>query len=165
MSEIIHDCTVSALIEQHIFKAYDYGCQWHHEPKAIYDTIKKLVPHDECPICLEKLEDKGKYGHCGTYSEPLIKCGHWMHVSCQIDQNPNRHKCPICRVRLFNKHKLSIILEIRKILCGYPLYVQFKASNGLINAMKGFDMKISDNDIINDKLLEDLFIEDKKIEW
>jgi hypothetical protein len=94
-------CFASTVIEETIFERLI---------NPIGDN--SLVPDGDCPICLEHLTDKpsGKCC-CGGYSKSLKKCGHWLHVYCQIDRNPKLHICPLCRTVLIKGEDLYPILQ------------------------------------------------------
>lgn len=77
-----HNCLQSTLIE-----AFTFGTR---------DGM--VLPDEECPICLGKLSEKSDLSCCGGYAKPLIVCGHWAHVGCQIDRNPEPMKCTVCGV-------------------------------------------------------------------
>lgn len=81
-------CTLASSLERIIFRYRDITSE-------IPDDIK----NENCPICIGKLGEKPLFKHCcGGYAKQLRKCGHWVHVSCQIDNNKlNRHTCSICR--------------------------------------------------------------------
>ena len=56
---------------------------------------------ENCPICQDKLSEDSCYGcKCSPYASRLI-CGHYAHVSCQIDYNPDVSRCSVCRKNLF----------------------------------------------------------------
>ena len=85
----LHNCVQSTMIEVFIFGG----------------KSPEEIPNEDCPICLEPLNSKNpkpQYGcSCGYYPKKLKKCSHWMHVSCQIDKNPNWKECPICKQSVF----------------------------------------------------------------
>ena len=150
----IHDCLLSTRLEYLLFKT---------------EVIKS---DDECPICLSSLSEKGSYGCCGTYAKQLKKCGHAMHVSCLIDENQNRHICPICRAKLFNPKKLENGIKIRKLLSALPFRLQSMVEkNGLRRSlMKNPENKL--RGVLDDKFismfdseLEQLQELDRNLEW
>ncbi len=84
----VYNCAASALIEAFFFR----------HPKDTAPT-----PDEDCPICLENLRKDGSIGCCGTYAKQLL-CGHFVHVSCQIDYNSNYSECSVCRKDLNKKY-------------------------------------------------------------
>ena len=94
----IHNCLLSTMVEIVLFG------------KNNSINNKDKVPDDDCSICLEKLTKPSSSGCCGTYSRQLL-CGHWVHVSCMIDRNPDRHRCPLCRKELVDKKWLDSKIE------------------------------------------------------
>lgn len=54
------------------------------------------IPDEACPICLCPLRETSTASCCGGYARKL-KCGHFVHVSCQIDRNPDMLRCSVCR--------------------------------------------------------------------
>lgn len=88
----IHSCTISTFVEAIIFT---------------HDKI--TIPDEDCPICIVPLKEKSPYGcQCGSYAKRLT-CGHWVHVSCQIDRNPDRSNCPICRADVYKLGREQIL--------------------------------------------------------
>jgi hypothetical protein len=94
------DCILSSKIESHLFRPFL------DEKQLGFDT-----PKEDCPICLESLSTAAKLGNpcCGTYAR-MLYCGHWVHVSCQINRNKDRTRCSICRA-LFCPNMELIILR------------------------------------------------------
>ena len=83
MSQKRYNCFQSTMIEAFIF-----------------DKVDEL-PDENCPICQDKLSENSSYGcKCSPYAKRLI-CGHYVHVSCQIDYNPDAGRCSVCRTNLF----------------------------------------------------------------
>ena len=100
----VHNCVLSMVIETLLF-----------EPINSISN-KDLVPDDKCPICLKHLSEMSNFGCCGRYSKKLKKCPHWVHVSCQINNNVNcRHFCSICKKILINKNDLDNGIKKYKI--------------------------------------------------
>ena len=60
----------------------------------------------DCPICLERLDDK----------YPLLNCGHWVHHKCVIESG--KSECPMCRAGVtFNrdlKKEMNKKIKIKK---------------------------------------------------
>jgi hypothetical protein len=97
MSQRKYNCFQSTIIEAFIFE----DCN--------------ELPDENCPICQDKLSQDSSYGcACSPYARRLI-CGHYAHVSCQIDYNPNVNKCSICRVDLFKLRDEKIKKQQKKI--------------------------------------------------
>lgn len=57
------------------------------------------VPNDNCPICLEPLNKRNQNACCDGYARKL-KCGHFVHVCCHINKNPDLLRCSVCRFQL-----------------------------------------------------------------
>ena len=74
-----------------------------------HSNIYKFEKPDECPICMETLEEE-KYPLRG---EVEGKCGHWVHHSCVISSG--KQECPICREKIkLKKEEQKQLLEIQK---------------------------------------------------
>lgn len=98
------NCQVSMIIELHLFA-----------------LSQKPIPKEYCPICLNSLTHAAPKGCCGTYARPLKKCGHFVHVTCQVDRNPNILQCPVCQI-LVADHKVYYECLNEKLLSVLPLH-------------------------------------------
>lgn len=119
------NCLLSTRIEREIFS--------NKNPLEYMDDI----PNDDCPICLESLKIRANVC-CGGYARSL-KCGHYVHVSCQINHNPDLRQCPICRAELTNADIYYRIMR-RFFISKLPIHYQSKLSNNDI---------LSENEIDN----------------
>lgn len=81
----LHNCLKSTLIESMIFKKTDN------------------FPDQDCPICCEKLIADSPNNNCCCPYVKELRCGHYVHVACQIDYNPDFRRCPICRTDLIEQ--------------------------------------------------------------
>lgn len=106
----IHNCFISGLVERNIFD--------------LKSSSFRTKIDDVCPICLIDLNKTGEYGCCGKYARKLKKCGHWVHVGCQIDKNPNRHQCSVCRTVIIDKDALDYKIKINKLVNILPIHYQ-----------------------------------------
>ena len=77
------DCFYSSRLELNIF--------------SIASVDKNKIPDSECPICLDSLNETSKNSCCSGYARRLKNCGHYVHVSCQLNKNPDLRRCPVCR--------------------------------------------------------------------
>lgn len=137
----IHDCLLSSKIERLIFSSDKSDCH---------------CPDDVCAICQEQLINSGT-GCCGTYAKKLQKCGHWFHVSCHIDANPDRHKCSVCRAQLMNPIKLENGIKITQLMNNIPYSLKAAARKGLRQSLPS--MHVADRKWLMDQGSEfvDLF--------
>jgi hypothetical protein len=94
------------------------------EAELFVKTNKEEIPGEPCPICLEPLKENSKIGCCGTYAKKL-KCGHFVHVSCHINKNPDLRQCSVCRAELTD---ISIYFKILKAIeiNKFPIHYQMK---------------------------------------
>lgn len=151
----IHSCTLSSNIERILF-----------EPNINSIENNHIVPDDICPICLNNLKESIKNSCCGTYSRKLNKCGHWVHVSCQIDKNVNnRHECSICRMKIVDKEWLDHKIIIGETLNILPIHYQMKFRKDGIDMFDDInvldDLKkygFNENNIKDIKNVFDLFL-------
>ena len=112
----IHNCILASQIERVLF-----------EPSinSIYNIDQ--VSDDICPICLESLKYMNHESCCGGYSRKLRKCGHWVHVNCQINKNiENRHQCSLCRTKIINKNYLDKKILVATAINILPIHYQAK---------------------------------------
>ena len=74
------------------------------ETKNIVNIDSKFEKPEECPVCMDSLEDQ---------KEPLEPCHHWVHRDCQIKSGPT---CVICRteIKVTPKEKQQIDRMLRK---------------------------------------------------
>ena len=61
----------------------------------------KVFEQEECPICLEPLEN-----HITS-----LKCGHVFHTNCILNVLSQQGKCPICRADIVINHKVDKLLD------------------------------------------------------
>jgi len=90
----------------------------------LFDSNRNNIPNDDCPICLIPLKENAYLSCCGGYAKKL-KCGHYVHVSCQINKNTDLIRCPICRQQLTNV-VLYYKINQSKIINKLPLQYQRK---------------------------------------
>jgi hypothetical protein len=68
------------------------------ECKKEYKVEYKLEKPEECPVCMDSLEDQ---------KEPLEPCGHWVHRDCQVKSGLT---CVICRTEIkYTPKELQLI--------------------------------------------------------
>lgn len=104
-------------------------------------TDRNEIPNEDCPICLEPLREHSKIGCCGTYAKKL-KCGHFVHVSCHINNNPDLIRCSICRTELVGigiYFKILRAIEIHRFPLHYQMkLMQVRLTNDDINDLKKY---------------------------
>lgn len=71
----------------------------------VNETDISLVD-EQCPICLVPLHEKDSVIKCCENYSAQLKCGHHVHVHCQIGANPNLYQCSVCRNVLCHPVKL-----------------------------------------------------------
>ena len=82
---------------------------------------KTEIPDEACPICLESLRTNSSASCCGGYAKQL-HCGHYVHVSCQINNNTDLIRCSLCRKQLTNTilyYNICKSLMMNKLPFGY----------------------------------------------
>lgn len=88
----------------------------------IHDVPNKTeIPDEVCPICLESLLTNNPASCCGGYTKQL-HCGHYVHVSCQINKNTDLIRCSLCRKQLTDTiiyYNICKSLMMNKIPIGY----------------------------------------------
>ena len=105
------NCLLSSRIESEIFMPFT----------EIDDVLNPTnILNEDCPICLQslKINLSGTNVCCGGYARKL-KCGHSVHVCCQIYKNINLRKCSLCRKELTTTniyYKICRAIYINKIL-------------------------------------------------
>ncbi len=143
---IIHNCLVSSYIEDILFDSKKYN------------SIDMKIDGN-CPICLISLNKPGEYGCCGKYARKFKKCGHWVHVGCQINNNPNRHKCSICRDIIVDKKKLDYYVARKTMISTLPIHYQMMVGK---NGVKIFDNMKYYNDLIKNYGFDKEFLDHLK---
>jgi uncharacterized Zn finger protein (UPF0148 family) len=95
--EIVSRCCIPSCKNKKSKLGNKSFCKKHNE-KYKFDKPK------DCPICLEKLNDK----------YPLLNCGHWIHHNCVIQSG--KAECPICRtsVKFTREQKKEMNKQIMK---------------------------------------------------
>lgn len=87
----------------------DSDCTVFLPPKVSLDLFHKFVPKeklldkvtDDCPICLDKIAEEGKYIHISAF-----RCGHIIHNNCYNSAVMCDHQlvtCPYCRSSLHKR--------------------------------------------------------------
>lgn len=78
---------------------------------SLFDKLNQIddfdkVPNQPCPICSTSLTQMSKFETCCDPYSRILKCGHWVHVNCQLDHNPFLNRCSVCKQVLIGKDKL-----------------------------------------------------------
>ena len=74
-----------------------------------HSKIYKLEKPEECPVCMESLENE-KYP-LRAEDESKV-CGHWVHHSCVISSG--KQECPMCREKIkFNKQQAGELNSVK----------------------------------------------------
>jgi len=84
---------------------------------------------EKCPICLESLQTHVENACCDGYAKKL-KCGHYAHVFCQINRNPDMIRCCICRKELVSfdiYYKICHAMLLKKV----PMPYHQEFANGI----------------------------------
>ena len=117
------NCLLSTRIESAIFS---------HKDGDMMDILNpNNVPDEECPICLEPLKIPSHDCCCGNYARKL-NCGHFVHVTCQINKNPDFIRCSLCRTQLTPNdiyYKICKSILVNKL----PLHYQRQFLNGCLS--------------------------------
>lgn len=104
----------------------------------LFAGIDNNIPDEDCPICLVNLKQYAPSACCGGYARKL-NCGHYVHVSCQIDKNHDLIHCSLCRTKLTTSN------------------IYFKICRAkMINGMPHGYSKLYINDQLTDKMKDDL---------
>ena len=100
-----HNCMVAAAVENDLFHLY-----------KVNET-----PDELCPICKQPLRGFDVNQCCQGYAKRL-KCdaGHFVHVICQIRNNPRMLFCPVCQQQLASYFYYAYIIK-KKIIFSLPV--------------------------------------------
>lgn len=125
------DCLLSTRIEMELFDKFDNN-----------------IPDEDCPICLDKLTINSLISCCGGYARKL-NCGHYVHVNCQINKNPDLIHCSVCRAQLTSTdiyYKICRAKILNKLPIGYfKLYNNNQLNEKMINDLKiYYDININE---------------------
>lgn len=88
--------------------------------KLLFSPDSLHTPKDKCIICNKKLSENGKYGSALKYCRKLLSCNHWVHVSCQIEKNEDKHTCPVCHKEIIKKEVLRDNIIKWKLIARLP---------------------------------------------
>ena len=137
------DCLLSLRIETLLFEINE----------------NEIIIDEDCPICLIPLKKNPENSCCCGYARKL-KCGHYAHVSCQINKNPDFIRCSLCRKILTDSSIYYYIIHnimVKKLPQGYQrllseeeleylLKIHKIDYSPLIHGLTGLEL-IKDNDI------------------
>lgn len=133
------DCLISTWIEAQLFDA---------KPIDPND-----IPDENCPLCLHPLRLETPNTCCGSYSKPL-KCGHYTHVSCQINKNQDLNKCSVCQKQLSDNHLYFNICK-SKIISILPLHYQKKYHENNLSQQEIYELAANGIDYYKIKTVTD----------